>query len=163
MFFMVVFISSQTPFSYSDSTLFISEDSYLYVESPVDVSGATSQSGKNQTSSKQFNANKRKTLFKLKSPSISKNDINQINQACFTIPKSSHYIGNTNNPLLTAVLGNSSPVKQHHKMMDSALRVFLVVNHAKKKLLYLLINDFHILKITTNHFSRPPPVVAIFY
>ncbi|WP_312902786.1 hypothetical protein, partial [Chryseobacterium taichungense] len=87
MFFMVVFISSQTPFSYSDSTLFISEDSYLYVESPVDVSGATSQSGKNQTSSKQFNANKRKTLFKLKSPSISKNDINQINQACFTIPK----------------------------------------------------------------------------
>ncbi|WP_177175269.1 hypothetical protein [Chryseobacterium taichungense] len=160
---MVVFISSQTPFSYSDSILFISENSYLYIESPVEIYVAKSLSRKSQTSSKQLSANKRKVFFELKSTSVSKKDINQINQACFTIPKSSHYIGNTNNPLLTAVLGNSSPVKQHHKMMDSALRVFLVVNHAKKKLLYLLINDFHILKITTNHFSRPPPVVAIFY
>ncbi|WP_143052736.1 hypothetical protein [Chryseobacterium taichungense] len=163
VFVIVVFISSQTPFSYSDSTLFISEDSYLYIESPIEISTVTSLSGKNQTSSKQFNATKRKVLFKLKSMSISKNDINQINQACFTIPKSSHYIGNASNPLSIAILGNSSPVKQQQKMMDSVLRVFLVVNHAKKKLLYPLINYFNILKIITNHFSRPPPMFAIFY
>ncbi|WP_312901225.1 hypothetical protein, partial [Chryseobacterium taichungense] len=135
VFVIVVFISSQTPFSYSDSTLFISEDSYLYIESPVEISTVTSLSGKSQTSSKQFNATKRKALFKLKSISISKNDINQINQACFTIPKSSHFIGNASNPLSIAILGNSSPVKQQQKMMDSVLRVFLVENHAKKKLL----------------------------
>ncbi|WP_312903268.1 hypothetical protein [Chryseobacterium taichungense] len=160
LFFIVVFISSQTPFFYSDSTIFISEDSYLYVESRVDVSDAASFSETNNIVKKP-NTTKRKAFFKLYS-STSKNHINPSSQTCFTVPKSSHYVGNSNNSLSTAVLGSSFPAK-HHKMMDSALRVFLVANHAKKKLLYTLINHFNLLKIITNHFSRPPPIFAIFY
>ncbi|WP_312902231.1 hypothetical protein [Chryseobacterium taichungense] len=160
VFFIAVVISSQTPFSYSDSTLFISDDSYLYVESPVHISTVTSPSGKSQSSGKQYNRFKRKAFFKLKTSFISKSQVNQISQICFTVPKSSHYVGNSNNSLSTAVLGSSFPAK-HHKMMDFALRVFLVANHAKKKLLYPLINHINLLKIITNHFSRPPPIFTI--
>ncbi|SEM74149.1 hypothetical protein SAMN05421856_10674 [Chryseobacterium taichungense] len=162
VFFIAVFISSQAPFSYSDSTLFISDDSYLYVELPVHISTVTSPSGKSQSSGKQYNRFKRKAFFKLKTSFISKSHVNQISQICFTVPTSSHYVGNSNNSLSIAVLGSSFPAK-HHKMMDSVLRVFLVVNHTKKKLLYPLINHFNLLKIITNHFSRPPPIIAIFY
>jgi len=161
VFFIVVFISSQTPFSYSDSTLFISEDSYLYVESPVDIPTESALSGKNNTV-KQVNTSQRKAFFKLYS-SISENYINRSNQICFTVPKSSHHVGNSTNPLSTAVLGNPSPVKQHHKMAGSDFWALPQVIVSEKKFLYHVINHFNLLKITINHFSRSPPIFAIFY
>ncbi|SEM14943.1 hypothetical protein SAMN05421856_101400 [Chryseobacterium taichungense] len=161
VFFIAVFISSQTPFSYSDSTIFISEDSYLYVESPVDISDAASFSGTNNEV-KKGNITQRKAFCKLYS-STSKNHINPSTQTCSTVPKSSHYVGNFTNPLSTAVLGNPSPVKQHQKMMGSALRFLLNINSSEKKLLCKHINHFNLLEIITNHFSRPPPIMAIFY
>jgi len=164
VFFIAIFISSQTPFSYSDSTIFISEDSYLYVEPPVDISHATSLSGNNQVLSKHYDISKRKASLKLKLSSISKNQINPLSQISFTIPKSSHYLGNSSNLLTTAILGNPSQAKQHQKMMDSSLRVFLDVNLAETKLLYnIIINHFNLLKITINYFGRPPPIFAIFH
>ncbi|WP_312902820.1 hypothetical protein [Chryseobacterium taichungense] len=162
VFFISIFISSQTPFSYADSTIFISEDSYLYVESPIERSSSQSLSEKNKIV-KQFNANKRKALFKLKSMSVSKNDINQINQACFTIPKSSHYVGNSSNPSSIAILGNTFPIKLNHKITGFDFCVLSNVIVSEKKLLYKHINHFNLLEIITNHFSRPPPIFAIFY
>jgi len=158
--FIVVFINSQTPFSYSDSTLFISDDSYLYVESPVDISDAASFSETNNMA-KKANTTKRKAFFKLYS-STSKNHINPSSQTCFTVPKSSHYIGNSGNSLSTAVLENPSPMKQHHKITGSDFWVLLTVIALEKKLRYNIINHFNLLKITTNHFSRPPPYL-LFY
>ncbi|WP_312903272.1 hypothetical protein, partial [Chryseobacterium taichungense] len=158
LFFIAVFFNSQTPFSYSDSTLFISEDSYLYVESRVDVSDATSFSETNKVVKRAYTT-KRKAFLKLNSSFISKGHVNQINQPSFTVPKSLHYIGNSSNSLSTAVLGSSFQVKQHHKMWDSAQRVFLNINLSRKKLIYSLINHINLLKIITNHFSRPPPIL----
>ncbi|WP_312902917.1 hypothetical protein [Chryseobacterium taichungense] len=162
VFFIVVFISSQTPFSYSDSTLFISEDSYLYVESRVDVSDANSFSETNNVV-KKTNITKRKAFLKLNSSSISKNQINFSNQLSFTIPKSSYYVGNFTNPLSTAVLGNPSPMKQHHKITGFDFCVLSNVIVSEKKLLYKHINHFNLSEIITNHFSRPPPIFATFY
>jgi len=161
VFFIAVFISSQTPFSYSDSTIFVSEDSYLYVESPVDVSSTTFLSGRCLASSKQFNAIKRKTFFKLKTSFVSKSQVNQINQLSFTVPKSPDYIVKSTNPLSTAVLGNSSSLKQHQKILIPILKLFLYVNLTEKKFLYSIINYFNLLKIIINYFSRPPPMFAI--
>ncbi|WP_312903177.1 hypothetical protein [Chryseobacterium taichungense] len=157
IFFIVVFISSQTPFSLSDSTIFIAQDSYLYVESPTDIYATTSLSGKDQVSRKIKNTTQLKAFFKLKSPSFRNNYVKKSKEICFTIPKNSHYLGNSNISLSTAVLGNPSPVKQHQKMMGSALKVFLNINLSEKKLLYITISHFNSSKITINHFSRPPP------
>ncbi|SEM58146.1 hypothetical protein SAMN05421856_104303 [Chryseobacterium taichungense] len=161
VFFIAIFISSQTSFSYSDSTLFISEDSYLYVESPIETSSSQSLSEKNKIV-KQFNANKRKVLFKLKLPSSGKN-VNLSNQVSFIIPKSSHYVGNSSNPSSIAILGNTFPIKLNHKITGFDFCVLSNVIVSEKKLLYKHINHLNLLEIITNHFSRPPPIFATFY
>ncbi|SEN06848.1 hypothetical protein SAMN05421856_11371 [Chryseobacterium taichungense] len=161
VFFIAIFISSQTPFSYSDSTIFVAEDSNLYVEPPVHVSAAISLLGKSQSSLKQFNVVKHKASLKLKLSSISKNQINPLSQISFTIPKSSYFLINSNNPLSTAVLGNSSPVKLNHKMTGSAFWILPQVIVSEKKLLYNIINHINLLQVITNHFSRPPPIFTI--
>jgi len=163
VFFIAIFINSQTPFYYSDSTLFISKDSYLYIELPVEISNTVFLSEENQATVRPYNTNKHKSFLKLKSSSISKNTFTESDQVSFTVPKSSHYLGNSNNSLSTAVLGSSFQVKQQHQMVGSAQRVFEGANHAKKKLLYSLINHFNLLKIIYNQFSRPPPIFSIFY
>ncbi|SEN01886.1 hypothetical protein SAMN05421856_111105 [Chryseobacterium taichungense] len=163
VFFIASFINSQTSFSYSDSTLFVSEDSYLYIESPVEISNTVFLSEDNQATVRPYNTTKHKSFLKLKSSSISKNTFTESDQVSFTVPKSSHYLGNSKNSLQVAVLGSSFHVKQQHKMWDSAQRVFLNINLSRKKLIYPLINHINLLKIIYNQFSRPPPIFSIFY
>lgn len=148
--------TSQTTFLYPDSAAFVSEDSFLYVETPVDIPSVKYFSGKSLTSSKQLNANKRKVFFKPKSLSINKSNVNKSNQASFTASKSSHYVVKTNNTLSTVVLGDPS-IKQSHKMAGYDFWILPTVIVSEKKLLYMLTNHMNLSRTITNHFSQPPP------
>lgn len=158
--FTYLFLTAETPFYHSDSVIFISEGSYLFKESESGIYIPFGLSEKESILQKHEDKLKRKALFKKSSSYARKNAENKIESLCFTLPKSSHNIGNPENSLSPAVLGNFSQPKNCHKITGSIFRTFLKTPILKRKLKRLNKEFINLLKITVSHFGRPPPPVS---
>lgn len=152
--FISLLFSSKAPFYDPDSIIFISEGSYLYSESE---NGIYCLPGKQYISEKQEYKSRRKAFFTSNLSSAGQDTDYKTAPLFFILPQSSHYIGNAENSLSTAVLGNSFPFKKHHQITGPIFRSFLKNFTLKKKLQDVNKESINLLKITVSHFSRPPP------
>jgi hypothetical protein len=146
-------LSAQT-FLPSDSVVFVSEDSYLYAESPVYISGQ----------------NLRKVSFKKWSKVLIKTSCSQVSRKkslntptdnlCYkSCSTDKHSLGLFSNSSSIAVIGTSSPVKHQHKTIALSFILFISTRRDQEKYIHFTSHSFQIKRITINHFGRPPPVL----
>ncbi|WP_148285298.1 hypothetical protein [Flavobacterium sp. B17] len=154
-FFVVLmssFFSAQT-FLSSDSVVFISEDSYLYAESPIYISG--------QILRKDPFKKWSRTVIKRSSSGISrqKSISSPKDIMCYkSSPTGKHSLGLLFNSSLTAVIGTSSPVKLKQKIIQTSFILFTSTRWDQEKYIPITFCPFQIAHITVNHFGRPPPI-----
>ncbi len=158
-FFTVIvssLLSAQT-FLHSDSVVFVSEDSYLYADSPIYISTFKDQEILRKASFKKWS----KTAIKRSSSGIS-NQKSTSSPADNTFYKSSptsrHTFGLLSNTSSIAFIGSSSPVKLQHKITPSSFFLFTSARRDEKKHVHIISYPFQLKHITINHFGRPPPV-----
>jgi hypothetical protein len=145
-------LSAQT-FLSSDSAVFVSEDSYLYAESPVYISGQNLR----KASFKKWS----KVLIKTSCSKVSrkKSIHSPTENACYkSCPTGKHSLGLFSNSSFTAVIGTSSPVKLQQKTIPSSFILFTSARRDQEKRIHFTSHPFQIKRITINHFGRPPPV-----
>jgi hypothetical protein len=154
--FLVVLVSSllsaQT-FLSSDSVVFVSEDSYLYAESPVYISGQNLR----KASFKKWS----KVLIKTSCSKVSRKkslDSPTENTYYKISPTGKHSLGLFSNSSFTAVIGTSSPVKFQHKIIPSFFFALISTRRDQEKYIHFTSPPFQLKHITINHFGRPPPV-----
>ncbi|WP_346985000.1 hypothetical protein [Chryseobacterium sp. POE27] len=155
--FLVVLISSllsaQT-FLHSDSVVFVSEDSYLYAESPIYISSQ----------------NLRKASFKKWSGVLIKTSCSKVSHkksirsptenTCYkSSPTGRHTFGLFPNSSSIAFIGSSFPVKLQHKIIPSSFILFISARRDEQKHVHFTSLPFQLKPITINHFGRPPPVL----
>ncbi|WP_449388517.1 hypothetical protein [Chryseobacterium lineare] len=144
-------MSAQT-FLHSDSVVFVSEDSYLYVESPIYISSQ----------------NLRKASFKKWSGVLIKTSCSKVSHKKFTNtptentcykngPIGKHSLGLLFNSSLTAIIGNPSPIKLQHKIIPLSFILFISTRRDEEKHVHIISYPFQLKHITINHFGRPPP------
>jgi len=154
-FFVVLvssFFSAQT-FLSSDSVVFISEDSYLYAESPIYISGQTLRKDSFKKWSKTVIKRSPSGISNQKSISSPKDDI------CYkSSPESKHSLGLLFNSPLTAIIGTSSPVKLQQKIIQTSFILLTSTRRDQEKSYHVTSYPFQIAHITVNHFGRPPPI-----
>jgi hypothetical protein len=147
------FLSAQT-FLQSDSVVFVSKDSYLYAESPVYISSQ----------------NLRKASFKKWSGVLIKTSCSKVSHkksirsptenTCYKIsPTGKHTFKLFSNSSSMAVIGSSSPVKLQQKTIPSSFFLFVSTRRDQEKDIHFTSLPFQIIRITINHFGRPPPVI----
>ncbi|WP_346984737.1 hypothetical protein [Chryseobacterium sp. POE27] len=153
--FVVVLVSSllsaQT-FLKSDSVVFVSEDSYLYAESPVYISGQNLR----KDSFKKWS----KVLIKTSCSKVShkKSTSSPTDNLCYkSCPTGKHSLGLFSNSSSIAVIGSSSPVKLQHKTIPSSFFLFTSTRRDEEKHVHIISYPFQLKHITINHFGRPPP------
>jgi hypothetical protein len=154
--FLVVLVSSllsaQT-FLPSDSVVFVSEDSYLYAESPVYISSQNLR----KASFKKWS----KVLIKTSCSKVSrkKSIHSPTENACYKIsPTGKHSLGLFSNSSSIAFIGTSSPVKFQHKTIPSSFILYIDARRDQEKDIHNNFYPFQLKHITINHFGRPPPV-----
>jgi hypothetical protein len=154
--FLVVLISSSLSaqtFLPSDSVVFVSEDSYLYAESPVYISGQNLR----KASFKKWSG----VLIKTSCSKVSRKksiSISPTENTCYKIsPTGKHTFGLFSNPSLIAFIGASSPVKLQQKTIPSSFILFIGARRDQEKDIHFTSRTFQIKRITINHFGRPPP------
>ena len=153
-FFVVLvssFLSAQT-FLSSDSVVFVSEDSYLYAESPIYISGPTLR----KDSFKKWS----KTVIKRSSSGISnqKSISSPKDNICYkSSPTGKHSLGLLFNSSSIAFIGTSSPVKLQQKTIQTSFILFTSTRRDQEKSYHITSYPFQIAHITVNHFGRPPP------
>ncbi|WP_148285335.1 hypothetical protein [Flavobacterium sp. B17] len=153
-FFLVLvssFFSAQTLLS-SDSVVFISEDSYLYAESPIYISGQTLR----KDSFKKWS----KTVIKRSSSkSSNQNSISSPKDImCYkSSPTGKHSFGLLFNSSSIAFIGTPSPVKLKQKIIQTSFILFTSTRRDQEKYIPITFCPFQITCITVNHFGRPPP------
>ncbi|WP_148285237.1 hypothetical protein [Flavobacterium sp. B17] len=154
-FFVVLvssFLSAQTLLP-SDSVVFISEDSYLYAESPIYISGQTLRKDSFKKWSKTIIKRSPSGISRQKSISSPKDDI------CYkSSPTSRYTFGLLFNSSFTAVIGTSSPVKLKQKIIQTSFILFTSTRRDQEKSYHVTSYSFQIEHITVNHFGRPPPI-----
>ncbi|WP_449387088.1 hypothetical protein [Chryseobacterium lineare] len=146
-------MSAQT-FVSSDSVVFVSKDSYLYAESPVYISSQNLR----KASFKKWS----KTIIKRTSSTVSnKNSTGSpTDSLCYkSCPTGKHSLGLFSNSSSMAVIGTSSPVKLHQKLIQSFFLLFICARRDEKKHIHITSHPFQLTPITINHFGRPPPVL----
>jgi len=154
-FFVVLvssFLSAQTLLS-SDSVVFVSEDSYLYAESPIYISGQTLR----KDSFKKWS----KTVIKRSSSGIStqKSISSPKDNICYkSSPASRHSLGLLFDSFSIAFIGTSSPIKLKQKTIQTSFILFASTRRDKEKIVHITFYPFQITHITVNHFGRPPPI-----
>ena len=154
-FFVVLvssFFSAQT-FLSSDSVVFISEDSYLYAESPVYISGQILR----KDSFKKWS----KTVIKRSSSGIStqKSISSPKDNICYkSSPTSRHTFELLLNSSSIAFIGTSSPVKHQQKIIQTSFILFTSTRRDQEKYIPITFFPFRLKHITINHFGRPPPI-----
>jgi hypothetical protein len=156
--FLVVLVSSllsaQT-FVPSDSVVFVSEDSYLYAESPIYISSQNLR----KASFKKWSG----VLIKTSCSKVShkKSTNTPTDNLCYKIsPTVKHtFFGLFSNSSSIAVIGTSSPIKLQHKTIPSSFFLFLSARRDQEKDICITSLPFQIIRITINHFGRPPPVL----
>ncbi|WP_346983526.1 hypothetical protein [Chryseobacterium sp. POE27] len=153
--FLVVLVSSllsaQT-FLKSDSVVFVSEDSYLYAESPVYISSQNLR----KASFKKWSG----VLIKTSCSRVSrKKSINSPTEnTCYkSCPTGKHSLGLFPNSSSIAFIGSSAPVKLQHKIIPSSFFLLISARRDEEKRIYISSLPFQIIRITINHFGRPPP------
>ncbi|WP_148285229.1 hypothetical protein [Flavobacterium sp. B17] len=149
------FLSAQTLLS-SDSVVFISEDSYLYVESPVYISGQILR----KDSFKKWS----KTIIKRSSSKSSnqKSISSPKDIMCYkSSPVSGHSLGLLFNSSSMAFIGTSSPVKLKQKIIQTSFILFTSTRRDKEKSIHITFCAFRSKHIMVNHFGRPPPISNI--
>jgi len=153
-FFVVLvssFLSAQTLLS-SDSVVFISEDSYLYAESPIYISGQTLRKDSFKKWSKTVIKKSSSGISKQKSISSPKDNI------CYkSSPESRHSLGLLFNSSSIAFIGISSPIKLKQKIIQTSFILFTSTRRDQEKSIHITLCPFQITCITVNHFGRPPP------
>ncbi|WP_148285369.1 hypothetical protein [Flavobacterium sp. B17] len=154
-FFVVLvssFFSAQT-FLSSDSVVFVSEDSYLYAESPIYISGQTLR----KDSFKKWS----KTVIKRSSSGISrqKSISSPKDIICYkSSPASRQTFGLLFNSSSIAFIGTSSPVKHQQKIIQTSFILFTSTRRDQENSCHITSYPFQIAHITINHFGRPPPI-----
>ncbi|WP_346984427.1 hypothetical protein [Chryseobacterium sp. POE27] len=153
--FVVVLVSSLLSaqiFVSSDSVVFVSEDSYLYADSPIYISGQNLR----KDSFKKWS----KTVVKTSSPgsSTQKSISNPAENTCYKNgPTGKHSLGLLFNSSLTAIIGNPSPIKLQHKTIPSSFFLLISARRDEEKNIHITFPPFQIIRISINHFGRPPP------
>ncbi|WP_148285228.1 hypothetical protein [Flavobacterium sp. B17] len=157
-FFVVLvssFFSAQT-FLSSDSVVFVSEDSYLYAESPIYISGQTLRKDPFKKWSKTIIKRSSSGISKQKSISSPKDDI------CYkSSPASKHSLGLLFNSSSIAFIGTSSPVKLQQKTIQTSFILFTSTRRDQEKYFHITSCPFRLKDITVNHFGRPPPIQTL--
>jgi hypothetical protein len=145
-------LSAQT-FLPSDSVVFVSEDSYLYAESPIYISGQDLR----KASFKRWS----KVLIKTSCSKVShkKSIHSPTENACYkNSPTGKHSLGLFSNSSSIAFIGTSSPVKLQQKIIPSSFFLLISTRRDQEKRIHFTSLPFQIKRITLNHFGRPPPV-----
>jgi hypothetical protein len=138
----------------ADSIIFVAEDSYVYSETSVFVSGSEHN--------KDFRSAKKSRDF-LKRSSLPFSTQKSVNIAAHKVCYTSS-LGNSNDPgriSRTSMLGimGSSSLKLHDKIIKSLFLALVVIGMDKKQLINGAFYPFQITNIIINHFVRPPPVL----
>ncbi|WP_449388899.1 hypothetical protein [Chryseobacterium lineare] len=144
-------LSAQT-FISPDSVVFVSEDSYLYAESPVYISSQNLR----KASFKKWS----RVLIKISCPKVShkKSTSSPTDNLCYkSCPTGKHSLGLLFNSSSIAVIGASSPVKFQHKIIPSSFLLSVRARRDEEKHVYNTFYPFQLKHITINHFGRPPP------
>jgi len=153
-FFVVLvssFFSAQTLLS-SDSVVFISEDSYLYAESPIYISGQILRKDPFKKWSKTIIKRSPSGISSQKSISSPKDNI------CYkSSPASKHSLGLLFNSSSIAFIGTSSPVKLKQKTIQTSFILFTSTRRDQEKCIHITFCPFRPKHIMVNHFGRPPP------
>ncbi|WP_346984355.1 hypothetical protein [Chryseobacterium sp. POE27] len=145
------FLSAQT-FLQSDSVVFVSEDSYLYAESPVYISSQNLR----KASFKKWS----RVLIKTSCPKVShkKFTSSPTENTCYKIsPTGKNTFGLFSNSSSIAVIGSSSPIKLQHKIIPSFFFMLISARRDQEKNIHITFPPFQIIRISINHFGRPPP------
>ncbi|WP_148285332.1 hypothetical protein [Flavobacterium sp. B17] len=153
-FFVVLvssFFSAQT-FLSSDSVVFISEDSYLYAESPIYISGQTLRKN-------SFKKWSRTVIKRSSSKSSNQKSISSPKDIiCYkSSPTGKHSFGLLFNSSLTAIIETYSPIKLKQKTIQTSFISFTSTRRDQEKYIHITFCPFQIAHITINHFGRPPP------
>ncbi|WP_449387901.1 hypothetical protein [Chryseobacterium lineare] len=139
----------------SDSVVFVSEGSYLYAESPVYISGQNLRKGSFKKWPKTNIKRSSSRSYDQKSTSSPTDNL------CYKIsPTGKHSLGLFSNSSSMAVIGNSSPAKLQHKTIPSSFFLFLSARRDQEKRIRFISHSFQMIRITINHFGRPPPVLS---
>ncbi|WP_346985635.1 hypothetical protein [Chryseobacterium sp. POE27] len=144
-------LSAQT-FLQSDSVVFVSEDSYLYAESPVYISSQNLR----KASFKKWSG----VLIKTSCSKVSrkKSINNPTENTCYkSCPTGKHSLGLFSNSSSIAVIGSSSPVKLQQETIPSSFFLLISARRDREKDIHITSLPFQIIRITINHFGRPPP------
>ncbi|WP_449388212.1 hypothetical protein [Chryseobacterium lineare] len=145
-------LSAQT-FVSSDSVVFVSEDSYLYADSPIYISGQNLR----KASFKKWSG----VLIKTSCSKVSRKkslDSPTENTYYKISPTGKHNLGLFSNSSSIAVIGTSSQIKLQHKTIASFFFVFISARRDQEKHIRITSHPFQLKHITINHFGRPPPV-----
>ncbi|WP_346983201.1 hypothetical protein [Chryseobacterium sp. POE27] len=155
--FLVVLVSSllsaQT-FVSSDSVVFVSEDSYLYADSPIYISRQNFR----KDSFKKWS----RVVTKTSSLKVShkKSTSSPTENTCYkSSPISKHKLGLFFNSSSIAFIGSSFPVKLQHKIIPSSFILFISTRRDQEKDIQISFHPFQLNHITINHFGRPPPLL----
>jgi len=146
------FFSAQT-FLSSDSVVFVSEDSYLYAESPIYISGQILRKDSFKKWSKTIIKRSPSGISNQKSISSPKDNI------CYkSSPTGKHSLGFLFNSSSIAFIGTSSPVKLKQKTIQISFILFTSTRRDQEKSYHVTFCPFQLKDITINHFGRPPPI-----
>jgi hypothetical protein len=155
--FVVVLVSSllsAQAFLQSDSIVFVSEDSYLYAESPVYISSQNLR----KASFKKWSG----VLIKTSCPKVShkKSIHSPADNLCYkSCPTGKHSLGLFFNSSSIAFIGSSSPLKLQQKTIPSSFFLLISARRDQEKDIQISFHPFQLKHITINHFGRPPPVL----
>ncbi|WP_312902941.1 hypothetical protein [Chryseobacterium taichungense] len=160
VFFMTVPISSQTPFSYSDSIIYIADDAYLYADRQTIAVITDSEEEKFSNSTQSIN-HQSKILASSKAAAATACASAKREQSFrFTAPVDSQHFSNTGSFSLQAVMGAPSSRKLLYPMMNPAFPQPHGMTLDKKKPSRIAFYPFKINQIIANQFGRPPPILA---
>jgi len=152
--------SASSQFSYSSGAdLFISEDSYLYIEQPVILTITDAPPPKSSPASRV--AAPKPTVSKASSKTLASGPSSESkrNPSFKFIPfENTHHFSTPGSFSSLAVLGTSSPVKYQQKTIPSSFILLISTRRDKEKPIHVNFSPFQMAHIIINHFGRPPPI-----
>ncbi|SEM99794.1 hypothetical protein SAMN05421856_1111 [Chryseobacterium taichungense] len=160
VFFMTVSISSQTPFSDSDSIIYIADDAYLYADRET-IAIITDSEEEKFSNSTQPTYHQSKVLPSSKAAAATACASGKREQSFrFIAPVNSQQFSSTGSFSSQAVMGVPSSRKLLYPMMNPVFPQPRGITLDKKKPLCIAFYPFKINQMIANQFGRPPPILA---
>lgn len=158
VFLISNFILSQTPFSYSDSIIYIADDAYLYADQQTIVVIEDQEEEKFPNSNHPVYHQSKILPSSGAAAAIARTVAKSNQPSRFTAPEDSQQLSNTGSFSSQAVLGTSL-LKLQQKAIPSSFILFAGARRDQEKHIHNTFSPFQLKHITINHFGRPPPIL----